>query len=36
MTVAHRTGECLDDPTVIVPTYPVRAVDGRVQVAAPS
>ena len=31
-----RTGECLDDPTVSVPVYPVRAVDGRVQVAAPS
>ena len=31
-----RTGECLDDPTVAVPTYAVRAVDGRVQVAAPS
>jgi nitrite reductase (NADH) small subunit len=28
-----RTGQCLDDPSVAVPTYPVRAVDGRVQVA---
>ena len=31
-----RTGECLDDPTVVLPTYEVRVVDGRVQVAAPS
>jgi nitrite reductase (NADH) small subunit len=28
-----RTGECLDDPNVAVPVYPVRVVDGRVQVA---
>jgi nitrite reductase (NADH) small subunit len=27
-----RTGTCLDDPTVSVPTYPVRVVDGVVQV----
>ena len=27
-----RTGECLDDPTARVPTFPVRVVDGRVQV----
>ncbi len=30
------TGECLDDPSVRLPTFAVRAVDGRVQVAAPS
>ena len=30
-----RTGQCLDDPTVAVPTFPVRVVDGRVQVALP-
>jgi nitrite reductase (NADH) small subunit len=28
-----RTGRCLDDPAVAVPTYAVRVVDGRVQVA---
>ena len=27
-----RTGECLDDPAVTIPVYPVRALDGRVQV----
>jgi nitrite reductase (NADH) small subunit len=27
-----RTGVCLDDPTVTIDTYPVRVVDGRVQV----
>jgi nitrite reductase (NADH) small subunit len=27
-----RTGECLDDPSVCIPTYGVRVVDGRVQV----
>ena len=27
-----RTGQCLDDPTVAVPTFPVRVIDGRVQV----
>jgi nitrite reductase (NADH) small subunit len=27
-----RTGECLDDPTVSVPTFRVRVVDGVVQV----
>ena len=26
-----QTGEYLDDPTIIVPTYPVRVVDGKVQ-----
>lgn len=30
-----RTGRCLDDPSVAVPTFPVRAVDGLVQVAVP-
>lgn len=29
-----RTGRCLDDPSVCVPTYPVRAAAGRVEVAA--
>lgn len=28
------TGECIEDTTVTVRTWPVRAVDGRVQVAA--
>lgn len=28
-----RTGTCLDDPTVSVPTYAVAVVDGRVLVA---
>lgn len=27
-----RTGRCLEDDTVAVPTYPVRVVDGHVQV----
>lgn len=27
-----RTGRCLDDPSVAVMTFPVRTVDGRVQV----
>ena len=31
-----RTGECLDDPSVTLPIFAVRAVDGRVQVAAPA
>jgi nitrite reductase (NADH) small subunit len=26
------TGVCLDDPTVSVPTYPIRVVDGVVEV----
>jgi nitrite reductase (NADH) small subunit len=30
-----RTGQCLDDPSVSVPTFAVRVVAGRVQVAAP-
>ena len=29
-----RTGECLDDTSVTIPTYAIRVVDGRVQVAA--
>ena len=28
-----RTGQCLDDSTVAVETFPIRAVEGRVQVA---
>jgi len=31
-----RTGECLDNPSVSIPTYGVRAVDGRVEVAWPA
>ena len=27
------TGECLDDPKVKLPTYPVRVVDGIVQIS---
>lgn len=27
-----RTGQCLDDASVTVPSFPVRAIDGRVQV----
>jgi nitrite reductase (NADH) small subunit len=27
-----RSGECLDDPTVTVKTYPSRIVDGQVQI----
>jgi nitrite reductase (NADH) small subunit len=30
-----RTGECLDDPTVRIATYPVCVVGGRVRVARP-
>jgi len=30
-----RTGQCLDDPSVAVPTFPVRVVDGRVKVGLP-
>ena len=30
-----RTGQCLDDPGVAVPTFEVRAIDGVVQVALP-
>ena len=29
------TGRCLDDPSVAVATFPVRAVDGRVVVGLP-
>ena len=29
------TGVCLDDPTVSVPTYPVRLVGGVVEVCSP-
>ncbi len=30
------SGQCLDDPSVSVPTFEVRVVDGHVQVALPS
>jgi nitrite reductase (NADH) small subunit len=30
-----RTGVCLDDPSVTVRTFPVRVVDGRVQIGGP-
>lgn len=30
-----RTGDCLDDPTVAIATWPVRVHQGRVEVAAP-
>ncbi|HEX9506294.1 MAG TPA: nitrite reductase small subunit NirD [Acidimicrobiia bacterium] len=30
-----RTGTCLDDPSVAIMTFAVRAVDGRVQVGLP-
>ena len=30
-----QTGECLDDPSVGIPTFPARVVDGRVQVGFP-
>jgi len=30
-----RTGDCLDDPSVAVPTFWVQVVDGQVQVALP-
>jgi nitrite reductase (NADH) small subunit len=30
-----RTGRCLDDPLVSVPTFATRVVDGRVQIASP-
>ena len=28
-----RTGVCLDDPSVSLPTYPVRVRDGRIEIA---
>ena len=28
-----RTGVCLDDPSVTLPTYPVRVRDGRIEIA---
>lgn len=31
-----RTGQCLDDPAVSVPTFAVRVVDGIVEVREPS
>lgn len=30
-----QTGQCLDDPTVAIPAFDVRVVDGVVQVAEP-
>jgi nitrite reductase (NADH) small subunit len=30
-----RTGQCLEDPSVAVLTFPVRAVDGRVEISLP-
>ena len=30
-----RTGQCLEDDTVAVRTWPVRVHDGRVEVAVP-
>ena len=30
-----RSGQCLDDPSISVPTYPVREFDGRVVVGVP-
>jgi nitrite reductase (NADH) small subunit len=30
------TGECLDDPTVQLPTFAVRVIDGQVQVGGQS
>jgi nitrite reductase (NADH) small subunit len=30
-----RTGQCLDDAEVVLATFPVRVVDGRVLVGAP-
>ena len=27
-----RTGQCLDDPSIAIDTFPVRAVDGRIEV----
>ena len=29
------TGQCLDDPSVCIPTFPARVIDGRVQVGVP-
>lgn len=28
-----RTGQCLDDEAVVIPAWPVRAVDGRVELS---
>jgi nitrite reductase (NADH) small subunit len=28
-----RTGECLDQPGIRIPTYPVRCIDGRVEIS---
>ena len=32
---ALQTGDCLDDPAVTIPTFPVRVVDRRVEVGFP-
>lgn len=29
-----RTGICFDDPTIIIPVFPVRIRDGRIEIAA--
>jgi len=31
-----RTGECLDDPSVRLPVYPTRVMDGRIEVLVPA
>ncbi len=30
------TGQCLDDPAVRLPSYPVRVVEGRILIAIPA
>lgn len=30
-----RTGQCIDDPTIRIMTFPVRAIAGRVEVGRP-
>ena len=32
---ALETGQCLDDPKVRLPSYPVRVKDGRVWIGVP-
>lgn len=31
-----RTGECLDDPSVRLPVYPTRVMDGRIEILVPA
>ena len=31
-----RTGECLDDPSVRLPVYPTRVLDGRIEILVPA